>query len=506
VSTVAIEITEPGGSPVDRTNSCIFQRCSFTQNMNAVAGNFEIWLRDPDRSLSFVTGSEISLSIDGILMFGGFVTQISQTDMFDANDTSTLPDYTTRAWILRGADYNIIFDRRVWRNTADYLHFIDLSAFTTDGSILRQLVDNYADLSGFSSSGIEDVATISGGDVIQQGDKLRKEFENLSFFGGTVWYIDPSKTFIYKPYDNVEKRWGLSDNPNRLPITASPASYQGATIGYRAVQMTEDASYMVNDALIWGGSKFAGSGGTVFARVQDSTSINDHSRWQVGETHFGERGYRLQEGVDARADVIINGPPGTDIIGQQKGLKNPQFQCNFTWFSEDVPLLSGTPDHIIPGDIVTIVMDTFDTTKLLPLRTLRTSFPNAFVADGTNLVQFDGTFGLQLSDPFTLWRYLLTNQGRVQQTVVTPVTSTSTTTVFGAAFSDEPTPATDGSTTVFSIPFGYIAGTVALYKNGLIQRRDVDYTESNPATGEITCTTAPLATDNLWLICSTLDS
>jgi hypothetical protein len=506
MSTVAITITPPGGVSVDYTNSCIFQRCSFNQNMNASPGNFEVWLRDPDRSLDFVTGSEIMLEIDGIPMFGGYVTQKAMTDMFEANDTSDLADYTTRVWILRGADYNIIFDRRVWRNTANYLNQIDLSAFTTDGAILRELVDNFADLSDFSSSGIEDCATITGGDVVQQGDTPRKEFQNLSLFGGSVWYASPAKVFIYKQFETVEKRWGFSDVPNHGTITVTPDEYQGVTTGYRSVEATEDGSYMVNDALIWGGSKFAGAGGTVFARAQDATSITGHHLWQTGEVHFGERTFSIQAQVDARADVIVNGPPGADVYGQQKGLKYPQWSFHFTWFGDDVPLLSGVPDHLVAGDIVTIVMETFDITKLLPLRTLRTSFPDAFVADGTNKVQFDGTFGLQLSDPFTLWRYLLTNQGRVTQTVVTAVSETSTTTVYGASFSGFPSPAPDGSTTVFTIPFGYIAGTTQLYFNGLVQRRGIDYTESDPTAGEITLAFIAPTGSNLILDCATLDS
>ena len=507
MSIIAISITEPGGSPVDYTNSCIFRLCRFEQQMNAVPGSFEVWLRDPEQVLSFTTGSEILLEIDGLTMFGGYVTQVAMTHMLEVGDTTQgIEDYQLRVWILRGADYNIIFDRRVWRNTGDYLHFIDLSAFTTDGAILTELVTNYADLSDFSSAGIEAVATITGGDVVQQGEKLRKEFENLSFFGGTVWYINPAKVFVYKPYDDVEKRWGFSDDPNHAAITVSPNEYQGATIGYRSVEATEDASYMVNDALIWGGSKFAGSGGTVFAREEDATSIAGHGRWQTGETHFGERLYSIQDQVDARASVIINGPPGADITGQQKGLKNPQWQVRFTWFGDDVPLLSGSPDHLVPGDIVTILLDTFSETQFLPLRTLRTTFPDAFVADGTHKVQFDGTFGLQLSDPFTLWRYLLTNQDRVEQTVVTAVDETSTTTVYGADFSGVPVPAPNGVATVFTIPFGYIPGTTTLYFNGLVQRRGTDYTESDPTAGEITLTFLAPTGSNLILDCNTLDS
>jgi hypothetical protein len=494
MSTIAIVI-----DGVDRTSACMFERCSFESSFNATPGTFDITIRDPNRNLSFSTGKEISLTIDGIVMFGGYVTQVSRIHLAPAADTSDLSTYDLRAWNLRGTDYNIIFDRRVWRNTADYLSFIDLTADTTDGAILRDAVDNFSDCSDFSTAGIEDIATISGGDVLQQGDKLRKEFESMSFFGGAVWYINGAKVFIYTPFETVTKSWGFSDAP------VGPTQ-----IGFRQVEAVEDGSYIENDVLIWGGSEFAGSGGTVFSRVQDGTSEGTYGRWQYAETHFGERGYKLQAGVDARADVIVNGPPGADIYGQQKGLRYSQWQFTFIWFSQDVP----GDDHVLAGDIMEIDMTAFSVDKLLPLRSLRTTFPDGFEEDGTHLVQFDGTFGLQLSDPFTLWAYLLKQQTAlsIKQVSLAAVTDTSTTAVYGAAYQGTPIPATDNSTTVFNIQFGYVAGSLQVYLGtvgtpgaGLLVT-GVDYTESNPDTGEFTMTIAPTTAQFLYCLAVTIES
>lgn len=503
-----VEIVVDG---IDYTNECLFNRCTFQQSMAAVPGTFQITVRDPERSLTFVTGVEISLDIDGVRMFGGYVTQVGMGHLAPAADTSDLGDYNLRVWNLRGTDYNIIFDKRVIRNTADYLSYIEITE-SFDGAILRDIVDNYADMSDFTTTGIEDIAAIDG-DVIQQGIKVRERFENLSFFGGAIWYADGNKNLIYKPYEDVEKRWGFSDVPNHNTITVSPDEFQGSTTGFRQVEATEDSTGIVNDALIWGGSEFAGSGGTVFSRTQDATSQSTYGRWQYAETHFGERNYKTSFGTDARADVIVLGPPGTDIYGEQKGLRYPQWQFDFTWFSMDVPLLSGTPDHLVAGDIVTIDMEVFDVTKLLPLRSLRISFPDAMVESGDpddRVVQFDGTFGLQLGDPFTLWRYIQKAENRVASTVntvlATTATDTSTVTTFGAQFRGAPTPATDGVETVFAIQFGYVAGSTQVYLNGLLQRPTTDYTESDPVAGEITMTTAPETTDNLLVLCVTLES
>lgn len=508
MSDIVIEVYEPGEDPLDITNSVLFRTASFEQQMNAVPGSFSVQVRDPERVLEFHTGWEIALYVDGWKMFGGYINQVYMGSMAPAADTSNLSDYQLRLWTLRGADYNLIFDRRVWRNEANYLRYITVNE-DFDGAILRDLVDNYADLSDFSSSGIEDIAAIDG-DVVEQGKKIRTEFEQLSFFGGAVWYVDPTKTFIYKPYEDVVKRWGFSDVPNNVPITASPDEFQDAYYGFRDVEALEDGSYIQNDALIWGGSEFAGSsGGTVFAREENPTSQSTYGRWQMAETHFGERKYAGQAQVDARASVIVNGPPGADIFGQQKGLRYSQWQFTFSWNSTDVPLLTGDPDHIVPGDLVTIDMQTFGVTKLLPLRSLRTSFPDALVTDGDpndRVVLFTGTFGLQLSDPFTLWRYLLSAQNRVVRSTPTVVDDTSTVTVYGAQYNGVPTPAPDDVETVFSIQFGYIASTLQVYKNGLHLTPVTDYTESDNEAGEFTMTVAPASSDTLYVVCATLEA
>jgi hypothetical protein len=124
------------------------------------------------------------------------------------------------------------------------------------------------------------------------------------------------------------------------------------------------------------------------------------------------------------------------------------------------------------------------------------------------VVEFQGTFGLQLSDPFTLWKYLLSAQTRIETQVTTQsvVTSTSTVTTYGASYTGPPSPSTDGATTVFAIPFGYIGGTLQVYLNGLAQRPGTDFTESDGPAGEFTMTSAPESADNLYVVCFTLEA
>lgn len=532
MSTVAVEVSLPGsGVWTDITSACMPGQCSFTSQMNGVPGQFDILVRDPARTLSFTTGSEIRLSVDGVVLFGGYILSIGMKSLAPAADTSDLASYALRAWHLMGPDYNIALDRRVVRNTADYLSSIRISS-NHDDVVLSTMIGTYADMADFSTSGITAIGTIP--DVtyvtLQQGWKVRQEFETLLPFFGAVYYIDGSKTVVWKAYDDAVKRWGFSDAPNHAAITALPAAYQGATYGFREVEATEDAMQMANDVFAWGGSEFAGAaGGTVVARYQDAvattssgtnyyiqsgavtpgSSIDTHGRWQHAETHFGETLYKSLNGVKAVANAILSGPPGTDATGQEKGLKQSQWSFSFQWTSEQVPTLSGVPDHIRAGDLVTIGLTVFGVTKLLPVRTLTIRFPDAFDNPPLDrVVEFEATFGLQLSDSFTLWRYVLQQQSRSQTTVqpAASVTNSSTSTTYGASFLGTPTPAPNGAATVYTLPFGYISGTLQVYVNGLIQRPGTDFTETDNVAGTFTTTSTLVATDTIVCAMFTLAS
>lgn len=498
------------------TSSVMFETCNFTAQLNAIPGTFEFTVRDLEQTHSFVTGKEVTLDIDGVRLWGGYVTQISRTHAFAADDTSVPANYPNRWWILRGVDYNILFDKRVLRNTANYLkHPAAISGSTMDGTALSNMLDDFVDVpSGFDiTTHMDDIVSVKPGGggtwaYVQQGTKIREQFEQLSLRSAAVYYIDADKNFHYHSVEDIESRWGFSDDPNFNTITTSPVEFQDATYGFREVEAIEDGSGIVNDALIWGGSEWAGTGGTVFSREEDATSQSTHGRWQLGEVHFGEQGFGIQAGVDARAEAIVSGPPGADAYGQLKGLRFNQWSARFAWHDKDVPSISGTKDHLRPGQLVTIDLAVFGETKLLPLRSMRISFPELDPSEGGDpYVRFEGEFGLQLTDPFTIWRYLL-RRGTPAVTggnlMIASVNNDSDVTAYGAYYQDEPSPATDGVQAVFTIPYGYISGTVEVYKNGILQTEGTAWTATDPTAGEITFATPPAAGSDLWVVARTL--
>jgi len=573
----------------------------FESQMSAAPGSFEITVRDRDQSLSFVSGGEIELDIDGVPMFGGFVTNIRRKYAFPAVDTSNPAAVKSRLWVLTGVDYNILFDKRVIRNPADYLH--QLPNFTSedfDGDLIREALagSRYIDVpagfdtdsqventdayrtynsrtNGAISSGAttvtvddvdnlpatfpfqaiikDDPTTFANREIVsitgrtglvfdivraqggssaiahgdnsfllhkspgawpQQGSLWRQLMEDFTQFSGAGYYLAANKVLHHHALESLEARWGFSDRPNKDPITASPVAYQGATYGPRELDAVQDGEVIINDALVWGGSEWAGAaGGTVFARRQNTPSQDDHGRWQTGEVHIGEEGFKTSKGVAARAKVIVDG--GATVGGGfNPGLAFEQWNVSLTWFAHDVPFLSGVRDHLRAGQLVHIELQTFAVDDIplehiLPMRSLSVTFPATKgpneADDKESYVQFDGTFGLQLSDPFTLWRYLLraTKLGKANQ-VVSAVDGTNPA-PYGSVLAVEPEPPTDSTTTTFHLPDGrgYIGGTTEVYLTGSRLRRGVDYTESDPINGVIEMTNPPDGADWLWIVCRT---
>ena len=533
------------------TSHVMFSTASFEGQFSAVPGTFEITLKDPSQTLGpYITGREVTLTIDNVLMFGGYVTQVSRKFAFPVDRTDHgVAQVKTRLWVLRGVDYNILFDKRVLRYSTSLLgsgFLTQLPSFSPTrmaGDLIKnELCPKYLDLSGFDyTTDVEDVAPPVPHPVastkllawMQQGTIWRKQMEDFSQFSGAVWYIQPNKRLYYKAIENSLSRWGFSDVPNKRPIvTGDSSEFQGSTYGFREMEATEDGSFIVNDALVWGGGPFAGTGETLFSRHENEvdqygnvvadtpehpSSIDRHGRWQAAETHFGDDSYGIQSGVTERAKLIVEG----SASGQEEqlyGLKFPQWQFRFAWFGHDAPVLNGIRDHLTPGRLTTIHLYTFgqDTSHpmiiTLPLRQMRISFPELDV-NGHGYVRFDGFFGVMESDPWTLWRYLLKQRDKTKTEAITSTSNASGTSSYGSFGSFFPAETPDGVQTSFSIyivkegvnaSIGYISGTTEVYLNGGLQRPVIDYTETDPAGGIITFRTPPRSGSWIWIKCRTM--
>lgn len=510
----------------DLTDRVLFSSARFEGQLGAMPGTADVTIKDDDQTLDFTTGDEMTLTIDGVRQWGGFILSATRTFAFPAVDTTDPDAVTARQWKLTGVDYNILFDKRIVNNPDDPTHHLPFYTLDkTMGELLRtELFTLYLDLSGdgldtttyvddmfaprFDADGNPDPNGTKDGSWPQQGSTWRQAMEDFAQFGA-VYYIDADKNVHFHAVETTSAAWGFSDVPNFLPLPDASATY-----GMREFEEIEDATALADDAFVWGGSEWAGaSGGTVFARKQNTSAIDEHGRWQYAETRFGE--LKDQGMVTARANVIVSGNTTGAVGGDTaRGLAVDQKQIRMSWFAHAVPTLGGNKAHLRPSDVVTTTMYVLGTggvplTIILPLRSVRISFPtlpSSGVVPGAPMtfVRFDGFFGVQLSDPWWLWKYLrdISPGGvRLPQAIAT-ADGTTTAAIYGTIgnFSLSPSPP-DGVTTIFTIPFAYVDQTIQVYKNGRLLIPDTDYTESSPETGEITFTTAPTAADALWATC-----
>ena len=509
----------------DITHKVLFSTARFEMQLGAMPGLAEMTVKDLDQSFSIVSGDELTLDIDGQRMWGGFVLTPGRQFALPVVDTTIPANVKARQFVLRAVDYNILFDKRVIHNPSDHLsHLPYFGLSTTMGALLRdQLFPSYLDLDDdgldtstfvdngfvprFDADGNPDPDGTKQGSWPQQGSYWRVAMEDFAQFG-FVYYIDAEKNIHFHEAEDTIASWGFSDVPNNNTLPDPTAS-----IGMREYEDTTDASAMANDAFVWGGSDFGGA--TVFKRATNAGSVTDHGRWQYAEVKIGE--LKDQGMVTARANVIVSGNTTGSVGGDTaRGLAVDQKQCRVAWFAHKVPQLAGEPVHLRAGQVVTITMYTLTEDGInplvlvLPLRTMKITFP-AIPASGTpddpmTYVRFDGFFGVQLSDPWWMWKLLRDISPSIKPPPIIAVADGSTTaTLYGAIGQFAVTPSPDGANTVFAIPFAYIDGTTQVYKGPTgalaLQTPDVDYTESTPEEGEITFMVAPSGADTIWVVC-----
>lgn len=492
----------------DITDKVIFSDASFQSQATASPGTFTIRVRDKERELSFTTGKEMVFALDGITLFGGYLTQVGRTFAFPAVDTQPIAAVTQRIWELRGTDYNILFDKRVFYNKADPLmHPGTFPQGTGDRELIMQMCEDYLNLPTLLDFDtlVENVGTpaddVDGAWVIV-GSTWRDQMREFANQTGAIWFINGDKQLVNKSVEDTEARWGFSDVPNNRALSSGDQRFQGVTIGPRNLDIMEDGTAIVNDALVWGGSSTAGEfdqGSVVFGRAKNEDSIAEHGRWQYAEVHPNEPNYLSELQVQHRAEIIVDGISGTSAKGQSRGLWRPTWNVQLEWFGHDVPRLGGLPDHLKPGDLVSFFfyslgVDGRALVLTLPLRNMNIKFPTLSAFSGEPYFIVSASFSLSPTDPWALWQYLIANRNRLQR-------QTSGLQTQGPLIQAGLSPAADGVTTVFSITGGaaYATDSTTVFRNGLVQRRGTDYTESDGTTGEITFASAPRVSDTLWI-------
>lgn len=279
----------------DVTGKCLWESCRFRSVANAIPGDFEIALRDDAHDYTPRSGAQVTLSIDGQTLFGGYLKRRGMAHWFPVHDTTVDPLSLPRKWILAGPDANVLFDKRVVHDTGNkitpdgdnYDQAPDapnyLKRLKEPGGPLHKMVQyfwrKYTDFVRWNEdSGGYDWEVADGdlrplgidypaGLVVGQGKYVRDQMEDFAQYGGAVYYIDGDWSLHFENYKQSQSTWGLTDY---LPFGKNQQ-----WIGFRELTYDEDSLQMVTDALVWGGSALHQPGtdpegdtpiGTVFVR------------------------------------------------------------------------------------------------------------------------------------------------------------------------------------------------------------------------------------------------
>lgn len=166
---------------------------------------------------------------------------------------------------------------------------------------------------------------------------------------GALYYIDPDKVFRHVDVTTQQSRFGYEG------VSDAPA---GLLIGYRDLEISSDATRMVNDQLTWGVGQ--GSANPVFARTTDSASVAEHGLWQQGEIRYD---MYCQESVDRRSEAWVYGSPQS-----LRGGKDDRVMIRATVFEP----------YFRVSDVVRFESTTFGVDEPLPIRGAEITFPTPF--------------------------------------------------------------------------------------------------------------------------------
>lgn len=388
---------------VDVTADVRYRDASFTSQVNGTPGSCAFAIRDKGHTHGFTQGHSITVDVDGIRMWRGFVMTVRRQYSLPVVDT-TDPIETARWFLIEGPDINILLTKRVLYykpNPAKFIlpppasmkdpkHPDQFAAGSNTAEVVKYIIRNYTDLlgDGVFLSGI----TIGGtpnpdfGAAYHPSMTVADFLREVNRLLSGVFYITPNMGLVFRSTETATTNYYLSDQP----------SDQDA-IGPRDYSFTSDATRMVNDALVWGTA--SGVSTVTFSRSQDATERARHGRWQYGE--FNQSMYK-QTSVDQRATSLV--------YGNEQGRAGAHYDavtCEATIFA---PLL-------FLGDVVYCVSTVFQEGSAhdppfdpslelwikLPVRRMAMSFPTP------TSTKLDLLLTQEPDEPWSIYEYVFPN-------------------------------------------------------------------------------------------------
>lgn len=361
----------------DITDRVIFGTARFESAVNGVGGMAHLRVRDLDRSLTPVPGALLELIVDGEPVWTGFAMTPKRVYVFPAINVTDFG--LARFFDLEAVDLNVLFARRIVFNQSTPENVLAplYGAHTADTTAITDLLADWLDLSGDgldTSSGVENVGDINEDQAARAwegSDTWGQAMLSISLLPAAIFYLRPNKVLAYVDDDTPDAPFGLSDAPNH-----------STTKGYREMNILLDGTSLANDVLCWGFGY--GSNAPVFDRIENSTSIGTHGRWQMGQTTFGV--YK-QATINRIADSIINGSPE-----HRRGAKDDRTA---------VTLVTYEPG-LLPAQKVPFTSTVFGWSDVLPIRKMEVTF------DSPDAPRYELTLSHEIDTPWSFfdpWRF-----------------------------------------------------------------------------------------------------
>jgi hypothetical protein len=362
---------------VDQASHVVFARTDFESAVNGAVGNATVYIRDDDSSMSFVTGSDLELLINGDPVWTGFITAINWTYPFPAQNPAAFG--STRFFKLTGTDLNILFSRRIVFNQSDGADVLGtlFPAHTADTTAIADLIANFLDLSSDSldtSTLVENVADINEDQEARAwegSDQWGQAMSSIAMLPAAVYFLDPLRRLVYTDVNTANAPFGMSDQPS------------AEQVGYREMRLLRDGGGLINDLLAWGMGY--GSNTPVFKRETDATSLATHGRWQTGIT---KSGIYKQATIDRVASSYVYGSPSS-----QRGAKDDRVSVEIVTYE------SG----FLPAQKVAFESNVFGFSDTIPIRRMKVTF------EGPDVPRYELLLSHAIDDPWGFFDPFLLN-------------------------------------------------------------------------------------------------
>ena len=362
-----INITLDG---TDITGDVIWSQTTFTQNAKTNPGTFTLTL---EGEYAYDGGEVILVNIDDYRAFGGIVLTVERSYPFVAAGGPIT--------ILRGADFNVLFDKLIVYNKASaddpQGSYTDWKAFakgSLDTRIINKVFSSYVDLpAGFNYTMYVESVGVAAPEkpwvMPTSGSPLRQVMQSISQVTNAVWWIDP---YLYLHYGS------------RTTVTAPfPITDGLGGVSSQNISMSEDISKLVTEAMLWGTLSYTVEG-EIMAAHRTSGDYASLGPWQYGEFRSD---LHHQAFINRRIDSIIE-RYGQPIKRAKVTIFEPGFQA---------------------GQVADVRLTAHGLEAPLVIRELALTFAvSKGLIDGHyyGVPRYDLTIGLDPEEPWDIYDYL----------------------------------------------------------------------------------------------------